>query len=182
MANPSWLVSELKRSFGTVMLSAFKSVSTSADFLHCSIKIASSIKARVSVFYNTFSTVVLHCPVAGDGDPRHVLDVEVLETTAVLGDRLHPAVAHQGTALDTQLLEVGAVLGEELEAEVGDITLSNVERPEPGAGPTEPLHGRVTDLLTAPDVEVPQPVAVPGQAPHPGVRQTVALGHREVPE
>jgi len=73
-------------------------------------EIASSIKARVSVFYDTFSTVVLDCPVAGDGDPGHVLDVEVMEAAAVLGDSLNPAVTDQGTALDTQLLEVGAVL------------------------------------------------------------------------
>ena len=46
-------------------------------------EIASSIKARVSVFYDTFSTVHLDCPVARDGDARHVLDVEVLEAAAV---------------------------------------------------------------------------------------------------
>ena len=62
------------------------------------------------MFYDTFSTVYLDRPVAGDGDPRHVLDVEVLETPAVFRDTLHPSVRHQGTALHAQLLQVGTIL------------------------------------------------------------------------
>ena len=73
-------------------------------------EIASSVKARVSVFYDTFSTVDLDCPVARDGHPGHVLDVEVLEAPAVFRDTLHPSVTHEGTALHTQLLQVGTVL------------------------------------------------------------------------
>ena len=89
-------------------------------------EIASSIKARVSVFYDTFSTVVLDCPVAGDGDPGHVLDVEVLEAPAVLGDTLHPPVTHQGAALHTQLLQVWTVLGEKFQSEVRHVALADV--------------------------------------------------------
>lgn len=62
------------------------------------------------MFYDTFSTVYLDRPVAGDGDPRHVLNIEVLEAPAVFGDALHPSVTHQGAALHTQLLQVGTVL------------------------------------------------------------------------
>ena len=140
-------------------------------------EIASSIKARVSVFYDTFSTVYLDRPVAGDGDAGHVLNVEVLQTPAVFGDALHPAVTHQGAALHAQLLQVGTVLREESQPEVRHVALPDVERAEPGAGPTEPLHGGVRDLLAAAQVEVAEPVAVAGQGPHPGVRQFITLRH-----
>ena len=72
-------------------------------------EVASSIKARVSVFYDTFSTVCLDCPVALTGDSLHVLDVEMLEAATVFGDSLHTAIRHQGAALHAELLQVGAV-------------------------------------------------------------------------
>ena len=72
-------------------------------------KIASSIKARVSVFYDTFSTVCLDRPVAGDGDAGHVLYVEVLQAPAVLRHGLHTSVTDQRAALHTQLLQVWTI-------------------------------------------------------------------------
>ena len=72
-------------------------------------EIASSVKARVSVFYDTFSTVCLDRSVSLTGDPLHILDVEMLEAATILGDSLHSAVRHQGAALHAELLQVGAV-------------------------------------------------------------------------
>ena len=81
-------------------------------------EIASSIKARVSVFYDTFSTVCLDSSVTFPRHPGHVLYVEMLEAPAVLGDTLHPAVTDQGAALHTQFLQVGTVFREKFESQV----------------------------------------------------------------
>ena len=64
-----------------------------------------SVEAGVGVLYDALPAVVPDGAVSLHGDPRHVLDVEVLETATVVGDRLHPAVRHQGAALHTQLLQ-----------------------------------------------------------------------------
>lgn len=71
---------------------------------------AGSVEARVSMFYDTLSAAGADCAVAGGGDGRHVLDVEVLETPAVFRDTLHSSVTDQGTALHAKLLQVGTVL------------------------------------------------------------------------
>ena len=77
-----------------------------------------SVETRVSVFYYTFSTIVLDGPVPLYGDPRHVLDVEVLEAPTAVRDTLHACIRHQGAALHTQLLEIGAVTGQKLEPNI----------------------------------------------------------------
>ena len=61
------------------------------------------------MFYDTFSTVCLDCPVSLTGDPLHVLDVEMLEAATVFGDSLHATIRHQGAALHAELLQVGTV-------------------------------------------------------------------------
>lgn len=62
---------------------------------------SSSMKAWVSVFYNTFSTIVLDCSVALYGHPGYILDVEMLQAPAAVRDALNASVRHQGAALHT---------------------------------------------------------------------------------
>jgi len=85
------------------------------------------MKAWVSVFYYTFSTIVLDSSVALDGDARYVLNVEVLQSPAAVRHALNTRVSHQGAALHAQLFQIWTVARQELQAKIRDITFSYVQ-------------------------------------------------------
>jgi len=59
-----------------------------------------SVEARVCVFDYTPSAMGSNCPISLERDSSHVLDVEVLQTTAIPGHRLHSCVSDKGAAFD----------------------------------------------------------------------------------
>ena len=69
---------------------------------------------------------VLDHLVAVDGH-RAVLDVELLEAPAMVGNKLDSLICDHLAALDAELLEVRASLGKHLEACVSYVTLANVQ-------------------------------------------------------
>lgn len=79
--------------------------------------------------------------VALDGDEA-VLDVELAQAAAVVGDGAHALVRHQFAALDAQLLQVGTVFGQQPQAAVGDVALAQVQRPQPRAAARQHLQRR----------------------------------------
>ena len=68
---------------------------------------------------------LFHCPKPFQGDGA-ILDVQLLEASAVVGNTLYALITDHFTALDTELLEVGAVFREHLESHVSHITLANI--------------------------------------------------------
>ena len=58
------------------------------------------------------------------GDPLDLLDVELLEAPAVVGEGGHPPVRDLGAPLHRQLLEVRGVLRQALEPVVRDVTFA----------------------------------------------------------
>ncbi len=78
----------------------------------------------VGVFYDAPPAVGPHHPVAGRRDAPNLLDVKLLEASAVVGDDAHPLVCHLATPLYRELLQVGAVLCQQLEARVRHLALA----------------------------------------------------------
>ena len=60
------------------------------------------------MFDYTPSAELFHCPKPFQRDGA-VLDVQLLETSAVISDTLDALITDHFTALDTELLEVGTV-------------------------------------------------------------------------
>ena len=79
---------------------------------------------RVGVLDDTPPAVAPDDPAALGRHPLHLLDVELLEAAAVVGEGGDAAVRHLGASLDRQLLEVGRVLGEALEPGVGYVAFA----------------------------------------------------------
>lgn len=98
--------------------------------------------------------VLLDGPVALQGDLA-VLDVELLQAPAVVGDALDAAVRDELARAHAQLLEVGAALGERAQAGVAHVALADVERPEARARPGQHRHRVVAHCLAAAGVQVP---------------------------
>ena len=71
------------------------------------------------------SAELFDCPKPFQGDGA-VLDVQLLETSAVVSHTLYALVTDHFTALDTELLEVGAVFREHLESHVSHVALANI--------------------------------------------------------
>ena len=125
----------------------------------------------------------LHHPVAVQGHPRAVLDVELLQPSTGSRDGAHPGVADHLAPAHAHLLQLGAVDGEHLEAGVGEVALAEVDRPQPRpTAPRQLLDGRVANVCAAAHVEVAQLVAVPCNRRHADVRDPMALGRGEVAE
>ena len=141
----------------------------------------SSEEARVRVLYYAPLAELFDRPVAVHRD-RTVLDVQLLKPPTVVGDELYPLVGDHLATLGREFLQVGTVFRESLEAHVRDVTLADVQRPQPRARPGQGVEGVVTDGLAASDIEVPELVAQPGQLLDAGIGDRGALGHREVPE
>ena len=68
---------------------------------------------------------LFHCPKPFQGDGT-ILDVQLLEASAVISDTLYALIADHFAALDTELLEVGAVFREHLESHVSHVALANI--------------------------------------------------------
>lgn len=124
---------------------------------------------------------LLHGPVAFHRDEA-VLDVELPQASAVVGDGSDPFVRHELAALHAQLLQVGAVLREEPEAPVRDVALAQVQSSQAGAGPGEDLQRVVAHGLATSQVQVAELVAMPADLLDPSVRDLVAFRHGEVAE
>ena len=75
------------------------------------------------------SAELFHCPKAFQRDGA-VLDVQLLETSAVISDTLDALITDHFTALDTELLEVRAVFREHLQSHVSHIALANIQGPQ----------------------------------------------------
>ena len=69
---------------------------------------------------------LLHCSVAINSDWT-VLNVQLLQSPAVVRHILDSHITDHVTTFDAQFLQVGAVLGKHLESQVGDVTLANVQ-------------------------------------------------------
>ena len=125
----------------------------------------------------------LHRPVAVQGNPRAVLDVQLLQPSTGSCNSAHPEVADHLAPAHAHLLQLGAVDGEHLQAGVGEVALAEVDRPHPrAAAPRQLLDGRVADVGAAAHVEVAQLVAVPSDGRHADVRDPMALGRGEIAE
>ena len=141
------------------------------------------MKSRVRVFDDAPMAMSLHHPVAVQGHPRAVLDVELLQAPAGSRDGAHPGVPHHLAAAHAHLLQLGAVDGEHLEAGVGEVALAQVDRPQPRpAAPRQLLDRRVADVRAAAHVEVAQLVAVPRDRRHTDICDPMTLGRGEVAE
>eukprot|EP00095_Tigriopus_kingsejongensis_P010600 snap_masked-scaffold818_size92908-processed-gene-0.13 protein:Tk10600 transcript:snap_masked-scaffold818_size92908-processed-gene-0.13-mRNA-1 annotation:"hypothetical protein OsI_16083" len=116
------------------------------------------VETRIGVFDDALGAELLHRPISVNGD-RTVLDVQLLEATASVGNVLEALIADHLAALQAELLQTGTVLAQELEAHVGHVALANVERAESGAGFAEALEGDIAHGLAASDVEVAELVA-----------------------
>ena len=125
----------------------------------------------------------LHRPVRVQGDPRAVLDVQLLQASTGSCNGAHPGVANHLAPAYAYLPQLGAVDREHLEAGVGEVALADVDRPQPrSAAPRQLLDGRVADVGAAAHVEVAQLVAVPRDRRHPDVGDPMTLGSGEVAE
>lgn len=84
------------------------------------------------MFDDTFFAELFHHPVTFQ---RHwaILDVELLQAPAVVGDALDTGVADHLAALHAQLLQVGAVFGHQFEPDVRDVALADIQGPDPRA-------------------------------------------------
>jgi len=111
-----------------------------------------------------------------------VLDVELLQSAAVVRDQLYAAVGDQVAVAEAELLQVGTALGQRPEASVAHVALADVERAEPGARPRQHRDGVVADRLAATHVQVPQLVTPARDHLQSRVAHLIALGHRKVPQ
>ena len=111
-----------------------------------------------------------------------LLDVELGEAATVRGHGLHPRVCDHLAAAKAEFSEAGQPRGQLAEPRVSDVTLAEVETPEPGAVGGYCLQGGVTDGLASSKVEVAQLVAVAGHGLHAPVRDEAALCCGEVAE
>ena len=69
----------------------------------------------------------LHGPVAVQGNPSAVLDVQLLQPSTGSCNGAHPEVADHLTPAHAHLLQLGAVDGEHLQAGVGEVALAEVD-------------------------------------------------------
>lgn len=123
--------------------------------------------------------VLFDRPVALDRDLA-VLDVELLQPPAVVRDGLDAAVRNHITISQAKLLQIGTAFGERAQAGIADVTLADVEGPQPGTGPGEHVDRIVADRLAASGVQIAHLVAAPGDHLEASVRHLVTLGHREI--
>ena len=133
------------------------------------------------MFNQAATAKLFHRPITINGDGA-VLNVELLQFPAAVGDALNSSVTHHLAALDTEFLQIGAIFCEDGQAGIGHITLSHIQGPQSGAGPRQGGDRPVTDRLAAPHIQVPQLVTEPGDLGHAGVGYLIAFCHREVAE
>ena len=75
---------------------------------------------------------LLHSPVSFHRDGA-VLDVELLQAAAVVGDALNSDITDHVTTFYTQLFQIGTIFREHFESKICDVTLANVQGAEAGA-------------------------------------------------
>ena len=110
-----------------------------------------SEKSWVCVFNDAPLAELFDCSVAFYGDGT-ILDVELLKTPAVIRDTLDPLVCHHLTAFHAELFQIGAKFRQRFQALIGDVTLSDVKRSQPGAVLGHELNGRIADSLAASNI------------------------------
>ena len=88
-----------------------------------------SVEPGVCVFNQAASAKLFHCPITINGDGA-VLNVELLQLPAVIGNALNSLVTHHLAALDAEFFQVGTMFCQDGQARIGYITLSHVQGPE----------------------------------------------------
>lgn len=85
-----------------------------------------------------------------------VLNIQLLQPSAVIRYALHPSISNQITIPQTQLLQVRTALGQRPQAGVTNIALPDVQSTQPGAGSRKHGYGIIRDCLTTPHVKISQ--------------------------
>ena len=85
------------------------------------------------MFYYALATKLFDGPVPFDRDEA-ILDVELPQSAAVVGDGSNTFVRHELARFHAEFLEIGTMLGQEPKAPIGDVALAEIQGPQPGAG------------------------------------------------
>lgn len=123
----------------------------------------------------------LHRPV-----PVHrnlaILDVQLLQSAAVVGDALHTTIRNHITIFQAQLFQIRAALRQCPQSRIADVALANIERSQARTRTSQHNNRVVADRLAAARVQVAQLVAAPRNHLQTGIGYLVALGHGQVAE
>ena len=88
-----------------------------------------SEEAGIRVFNQAATAELFHRPITINGDGA-VLNVELLQFPAVVGDALNSLVTHHLATLDTEFLQAGAIFCKNSQAGIGHIALSHIQGPQ----------------------------------------------------
>ena len=80
-------------------------------------------ESGIGVFDDALAAELLDSAVALDGDET-VLDVELPQSAAVVGDGANAFIGDQFAAFHAQLFQIGTVFGEEAKSAIGDVALA----------------------------------------------------------
>lgn len=109
-----------------------------------------------------------------------ILNVELLQTSAVVAHKLNASIGNQVAIAHTQLLQVGAVLGQHFETRIRHVALADVQGPQSRAGVGHRDQGVVADRFAAAHVQVTQFVATFRYHLQAHVTHLAAFGHGQV--
>jgi len=84
------------------------------------------------------------------------MNVELLQSAAVISYALYAPVGHQIAGSDAKFFEVRAALRQGAQAGVADVTLADVEGPQPRARPSQNGYRVIAHGLASSCVQVPE--------------------------
>lgn len=136
-------------------------------------------ESRIRVLDDTPFAVLFHSSITLQ---RHltILNVEILQTTTIIRNALHPSIGNHITIFETQFLQIRATFGQCMQASIRHIAFSNVQCPESWTRMGQNGDGIIADCFTASSIQITQFVASTSDHFEASVRHLIAFGHREV--
>lgn len=126
------------------------------------------------------SAITLNRSVAPSRYARALADVQLSESSNVVGECLETGVGDSLAAAQRQFFQIRTSGRQCLEGGVADVALPEIQRPQSRAGSGDRDRRAVAERLAPSGVEIPQFVTVPRDDEESGVRDPVALPHGKV--
>lgn len=103
-------------------------------------------KSWIGMLDDASLAVFLNCSVPFYGDLA-ILDVQLLQSSAVVRYALDPSVGDHITISQTKFLQVGTAFGQCSKSGITDVALADIQSPQPRAGPRQNVDRVITNRL-----------------------------------
>lgn len=128
---------------------------------------------------NGSPTVFLHSTIALDGHLA-ILNIQILQSAAIVRYALHPPIRNHITIFQAQLLQIWATFGQRLQPKIAHIAFANVQSPQAWTRMRQHGYRIIADCLAAACIQIAQFVATTSNDFEAGVRNLVTFSYGKV--